>query len=318
MKILIIGCGAWGYTISLLLKEDNRNIIYVYDKNLNKLNSLQNLNFTNLKTIKNFSEIKNLNIEIICLVIPFKSIRETVLEIKDFYKNQIIVNLSKGIERETFKTASMIITEILNTNRIVTLTGPTHTEEVIKKIPSAIISASNDIKLAKKIQKIFNRNYFRVYTSEDIIGAEVGGAVKNVMAIASGISDGLGYGTNTKSALLTRGMNEILKLSSIYNCDKNTFFGLSGFGDLMTTCFSKFSRNRNFGELIGKGLCVSAALEKIKQIVEGYYTSKTLEQIKNKYKLSLPISDEVYKILFENKSPFISVNSLMTRKLRKE
>jgi glycerol-3-phosphate dehydrogenase (NAD(P)+) len=312
MKILIIGCGAWGNTIANLLSEDKKNIIYVYDKDIKKTESLRKEN------IYIYNDDLNVQINIIILAVPFKYLRETILKIKKIYDEQIIINLSKGIEQKTFKTASMIIEEILPDSKIVNLSGPTHAEEVFRKIPSAIISASKNIGTAVKIQDIFNRKYFRVYTSTDIIGTELGGAVKNVIGIAAGISDGLGYGINTKSALLTRGITEIVRLSKVYECMPQTFSGLSGIGDLMTTCFSNYSRNRNFGEYIGKGISVETAIKKVEQVVEGYYSAKTLKQISSKYKIDLPISKEVYNVIYLNKSPEKSVLNLMTRILKKE
>ncbi|HOK40418.1 MAG TPA: NAD(P)H-dependent glycerol-3-phosphate dehydrogenase [bacterium] len=318
MKILVIGCGAWGKTIIKLLLENKTNFIYVYDINIEQIKNIEKKNKNKIVILQSLSEILNLSFDLILLIIPFKFLRETIIQIKPFYKEQIVVNLSKGIEHKYFLTGSMIVENILKTDKIVSLTGPTHTEEVEKKIPSAVVAASKNINYAKQIQRLFNRDYFRVYTTTDIIGAELGGAVKNVIALAAGISDGLGFGTNTKAALLTRGIYEIVKLSKIFNCQIQTFYGLSGIGDLMTTAFSKYSRNRNFGELIGKGYSVDDALKKIKQVVEGYYTVKTIKQISQKYKIEFPISNEVYKILYENKEPYISVKALMTRKLKNE
>lgn len=315
MKILIIGCGAWGSTVALLLSENKKNNIFVYDNDKKKILAFSKKSPNNISITNNINSIKT---EVIILAVPFKYLRETLNELRENYTNQIIINLSKGIEQTSFKTASMLIEEILETNKIVNLTGPTHAEEVSQKIPSAIISSSKNIKLAEKIQKLFNRNYFRVYTSNDIIGTELGGAVKNVFGVAAGISDGLGFGINTKSALLTRGISEMVKLKNIYECKINTFSGLSGIGDIMTTCFSKYSRNRNFGEYIGKGILVTTAIEKVKQVVEGYYTVKTMNQISNKHKIDLPISNEVYKIIYKNKNPQESVLNLMTRILKKE
>lgn len=315
MKFLVIGCGAWGSTVAVLLSENKNNQIFVYDNNQQKLLDLQKLNIENIFSVNSLNEVKT---DAVILAVPFKILSSTVKSIQKFYKSQVIINLSKGIEQKTFKTASMIIEDTLNNPKVVNLSGPTHAEEVAKKIPTAIISASNNIRLAAKIQKIFNRKYFRVYTSDDIVGTELGGALKNVIGIAAGISDGLGFGTNTKSALLTRGINEMLKLKRVFNCNIHTFSGLSGFGDLMTTCFSFYSRNRNFGEFIGKGFKTNDALEKIKQVVEGYYTVKTMHQISLKYNIDLPISNEVYKIVYKNKSPEKSVLNLMTRILKKE
>ena len=230
----------------------------------------------------------------------------------------IFVTVSKGIENDTLKRMSEIIGEVLKPERIAVLSGPSHAEETARGIPTSVVAASKNSEDAKFVQKLFNSNTFRVYTNSDVVGVELGGALKNVIAIAAGISDGLGFGDNSKAALMTRGIAEMMRLGIALGGSAKTFSGLSGIGDLITTCISRHSRNRNFGEMIGKGLSVEEALKSTEMVVEGYRTTKSVHQICEKSNVQMPIAQEVYKVLYEGKKPLKAVSDLMMRDLKAE
>ena len=326
-NIFIIGSGSWGTTIAHHLDNLNHKVTlcsrnlsttkYMMDKE-----KLKKISFS--KKI-NRIQIKNRNIEnieladIICIAVPSNEIRniKSLLPIKS---KAIILNLSKGIEAESLKTISQILFEknFINKNLISTLSGPTHAEEIIFEVPSAIVVSSYSNETSKLIQKVFNGNNLRVYRNDDMIGVELGGSLKNIIAIASGISDGLGFGDNSKAAIVTRGCKEITKLGVKLGAKESTFNGLSGIGDLMVTCFSNHSRNRFVGERIGKGEKVKDIIEKMSMVSEGINTSKAVYKLSKKYKIELPICESVYKILFENLDPLNAVKNLINRNLSSE
>lgn len=230
----------------------------------------------------------------------------------------IFVSVSKGIENDTLKRMSQIIAEVLGPKRLAVLSGPSHAEETVRGIPTSVVVASKDHDDAKKVQKLFSSPTFRVYSSTDVVGVELGGALKNVIAIAAGISDGLGFGDNSKAALMTRGIAEMMRLGVALGGHAKTFSGLSGIGDLITTCISRHSRNRNFGEMVGKGLSAQEALGATEMVVEGYRTAKSVHQIFKKSDVQMPIAEEVYKVLYEGKKPLKAVEDLMMRDLKAE
>ena len=214
---------------------------------------------------------------------------------------------------------SEVINDVLNNQvKIVTLSGPSHAEEVVDRNPTAVVSASEDISLAKYVQDLFSTNKFRVYTNSDIKGVEIGGSAKNVIAIAAGFCDGAGYGDNTKSALITRGINEISKLGKKLGAKAETFFGLTGIGDLIVTCDSVHSRNRRLGELVGRGENLSNILSRSHMVAEGVKTSHSINNLRSKLNIEMPICDSVYRVLYENTNPIKEVDDLMTRDLKPE
>ena len=231
-----------------------------------------------------------------------------------------IVSVAKGIEQTTLKRPSEIVKEVLDypNDKIAVLSGPSHAEEVARQKPASVVVASSNKKLARDLQAIFSNEYFRVYTQDDVVGVETAAAVKNIIAIAAGICDGLGLGDNAKSALLTRGMVEISRLGQALGGKKNTFFGLAGIGDLITTCISPHGRNRSVGVRIGKGETLTQILKSMQQVAEGVWTTKAVMKVIKKYKVEMPITQEVYKILFEDKDPMKAVYTLMTRKPKTE
>ena len=230
-----------------------------------------------------------------------------------------IINIVKGIENHSLMTMSEVINDVLNNQvKIITLSGPSHAEEVVDRNPTAVVSASEDISLAKYVQDLFSTNKFRVYTNNDIKGVEIGGSAKNVIAIAAGFCDGAGYGDNTKSALITRGINEISKLGKKLGAKAETFFGLTGIGDLIVTCDSVHSRNRRLGELVGRGENLSNILSQSHMVAEGVKTAHSIYNLRSKLNIEMPICDSVYRVLYENTNPIKEVDDLMTRDLKPE
>lgn len=326
MNIGILGAGTFGVALAKLLDfKGYKVIIYSHSKDkceeLNRTHihpKFKDIVLSNSIIFSNDLKEVVSNKEIIIFALPSITIREYSKKIKPYINDsQIIVDVSKGIEEESLLTLSEVINSELN-NRVVTLSGPTHAEELIKDLPTTIVSANKDIELAKQIQEIFNTNYLRVYTNTDQRGIEICGALKNIMAIASGISDGLGYGDNAKAAIITRGLQEIKRLGYKMGCKEETFFGLAGVGDLIVTCTSNNSRNHNFGYLIGKGKNKDEALKEIGMVVEGLNTLPAAIKLTNKYKVEMPIIEGVNKIINENLNPKVAVDALFNRDLKSE
>lgn len=321
-KITVIGAGTWGLALASLL-HSNGNKICVWSalqdevemlkkdykhKNLPELDIPKEIFFTG-----NLQEAMK-EAEILILAVPSIFIRKTAAQMKEFYKSgQIIVNVAKGIEEKTNMTLIEQIEEEIPNANVVVLSGPSHAEEVAKKLPTTCVVGAKDLETAKLIQSIFMNAVFRVYTSPDIIGIEIGGALKNVIALAAGIADGLGYGDNTKAALITRGMAEIARLGMKMGGKSQSFYGLSGIGDLIVTCASIHSRNRRAGVLIGQGCSMEEAMKEVKMVVEGVYSAKAAKALANKYGVEMPIINEVNEVLFNNKNPKIAVDTLMLR-----
>ena len=228
------------------------------------------------------------------------------------------VSVVKGIEEKSLKRMSEVAIEVLGDVELAVLSGPSIAPEVARGIPTAVVVASADEIFARKTSDIFRAERFRVYTSKDLAGIELGGALKNIIAIASGIADGLGFGANTKAALLTRGLAEMTRLGCAMGASRETFQGLSGLGDMITTCVSSEGRNHRFGQEIGKGNKPELLLKKSVMEIEGAWTSRAAIQLGKKYNIELPITQQVYSVLFENKSPLIAVNELMTREPKAE
>ena len=329
-KILVLGCGTWGSAIAQSL-SNNAHLVTMWHYNKDKL---LNFNTTRIHpNLLNFTFNSNINFdynlenslsdsEIVVIATPSSSVRDIVSKINPYLKdNQIIVNTAKGLEAKSLLRMSEVISEeatITNFDNIVSLYGPSHAEEVINEQPTTLVSASKHIKLAEKIQSIFSSDILRVYTNKDIIGVELGGSLKNVIAIATGICDGIGFGDNAKAALITRGMAEIIRLGEKMGALASTFSGLSGVGDLIATCLSKHSRNRYVGESIGEGKTLDEVLNSMEMIAEGVNTAKVINDLSIKYDVDMPISNAVYKILFNNDDPKKMVTDLMNRDLVQE
>ena len=326
-KITFLGGGSFGTALAVLLAEKN-NIVNIYNRDKNVVNEI-NIKRTNEKYMKDliipsgvtaFNNIEEAieGADYIVLSVPSHVIRSMCKLLKGKISKDIpIISIAKGIEEDSDKRLSVVIEEELD-NPIVILSGPSHAEEVVMKLPTTIVSTSKDMKYATDVQDLFMTSYFRVYTNDDIIGVEVGGAVKNIIALAAGVIDGLGYGDNTKAALLTRGMKEITRVGIALGGRIETFYGLTGMGDLIVTCTSMHSRNRRAGFLIGKGMTIEEALKEVGMVVEGVKACRAFYQLKEKISISMPITDGLYKGLFEGKDPKVIIDELMNRDKKSE
>lgn len=327
-EVTFLGGGSFGTALSTMLGKNSINV-KLWDRDPSLVQSI-NINRENKKYLPNIkipSKVRAYeNIEeaigssnFIVLSVPSHVVRTLCRQINKFVsKEQIIVCIAKGIEEDTQKILSKVIEEELPRNSVVMLSGPSHAEEVALDIPTAVVAASKHKKDAEKVQDLFMTSTFRVYTNTDLIGVEIGGAVKNIIALASGISDGIGYGDNAKAALMTRGMHEIIKIGTMLGGKKETFSGLTGIGDLIVTCTSMHSRNRRAGILIGQGMPVDEAINKIGMVVEGIIACKAFYKLKEKVGVSMPITDVLYHVLFEGKDPKEAVYELMSRDKKDE
>ena len=328
-KISFLGCGSWGGALGLVLSKQGVPIT-IWHRNQKIIDSLA-LNkphylLPSLKFPDNVQFTSNIEkavhkAEIIILATPSQAIRNIIKSCKKYMdEKQIIVNVAKGIETDTLMTASEVIKDVIGkmSINIVTLSGPSHAEEVIKRYPTALVAASSNVRVSEKIQKLFSNEKLRVYVNDDIRGVELGGSLKNVIAIASGIAEGIGYADNTKAALVTRGLAEVARLGSAMGGLYKTFSGLSGIGDLMVTCYSKYSRNRFVGEEIGRGNTLESVLDGMTMVAEGVKTTESVYRLSKKYTVPMPISHAVYDILFKNKNPKIAIEELMARELNEE
>ncbi len=331
MNIAVLGAGGWGTTLSILL-HDNGHKVTLYEHKPDYADFLRSkrVNEIYLPDIKIPEAIQitsNLNEAVknkhfIVLAIPTQYLR-SIIEKIDFgiIKNSVLVNVAKGIEISTLKRVSEIIKDVfpeMDELKISTLSGPSHAEEVARKIPTAVVVGCKSIETAKFVQNEFMNPYFRVYATTDIVGVELGGSLKNVIAIGAGICDGAGFGDNTKAAIMTRGIAEISRLGIALGAKPETFSGLSGMGDLIVTCMSKYSRNRFVGEQIGKGRKLKDILSQMEMVAEGVTTAKSVYQLAQKVSVEVPICVEVYKILYEDKDPILATTDLMTRRPKEE
>lgn len=257
--------------------------------------------------------------DFIVFAIPSQYLRAVLFQLKGIdLSKKIVVSVTKGIEKKTLLRPSEIIEQVLGKVHLAVLSGPSHAEEVVRNIPTLVVAASVEKKTAELVQETFRDLRFRIYVQTDVIGVELGAALKNVVAIAAGVCDGLGFGSNTKAALLTRGLLEITHLGVRMGASPNTFFGLSGLGDLITTSISEYGRNRKVGELLGKGVPIQKILGGMDMVAEGVETAQSAVDLAKKYKIEIPIVTEVYKMVFEGKKPADSLESLMLREAREE
>ena len=329
MKISVLGAGSWGTTLACLLSDNGHDVyLWEFDSEMaKKLDKERKLPFIGGEVPKNIKISSDLNIinktEAVVFVVPSHFLRSTLASIKNLkieISDKLIISATKGIENESFLRCSQVIEEFYPKlkDKVVALSGPTHAEEVSKKIPTAIISASKDKENAIKCRDVFINNYFRVYTSDDIVSVELGASLKNVFAVACGIIDGLSFGDNTKAAIVSRGITELVKFGIALGGKEQTFYGLSGVGDLIVTCFSKHSRNRRLGELLASGKTLAQAEKELKMVAEGVKTAVSAYNLGKKLKIEIPIIDEIYSVLFENKKPQQAVYDLMTRTPKSE
>jgi len=327
-NITVLGDGAWATTLAIILSDNGHDVVVwsVFPEYLDELDKKR----VNKKYLPDISIPKKIKFEkdinkavsfsnIIIDAIPSKFYREVLKKVDCNVDNKIFVNVSKGIEQGTLKRMTEIITEEFGKKvKTCVLSGPTIASEVARKMPAIIVSASNFSEVAKKIQNIFFNDYFRVYTSTDPIGVELGGPLKNIIAIVAGISDGLGFGANTKAAILARGLVEVERLGRAMGAKTKTFYGIAGLGDLSTTCISQESRNRIFGEKLGKAEKIEDILNSTNSIVEGATTTKAVYELSKKMKIDMPITEQVYMILYKNKEPKKALIDLMQRSKKEE
>jgi len=330
MKISILGDGGWGTTLSILLfckgfdvtlwSVSKEYAAYLDKKRINK----KFLPIVSIpRQIKITADLREAvkGKDLLILAVPSQYVRQVLRKIRltDLLnKDALFVSATKGIEVKTLKRMSEVVHEELGNLKFAVLSGPTVAQEVINGIPTTAVIASRDTGVRKTLQNIFMTERFRIYTNDDVIGVELGGSLKNIIAIACGISDGLGFGTNTKAAILARGLTEISRLGQAMGAKAHTFSGISGLGDLVTTCISPYSRNRFVGEQIGKGKSLKEIINHMQMVAEGVATTKSAYVLSLKYKVEMPITEEVYSVLYKNKSPFKAVRSLMTREGKEE
>ena len=322
-EIGIIGAGSWGIALAWLLHNNGHNVqvwsiledeiqmLKTKHEHVDKLPGVklpEDMKFTT--DLKEAVEGK----EILVLAVPSPFTRSTAKSMKEYVKEgQIIVNVAKGIEEATLMTLTQIIEQEIRCATVAALSGPSHAEEVGKGLPTTCVVGTHKKETAERLQVIFMSDVFRVYTSPDLIGMEVGASLKNVIALAAGIADGLGCGDNTKAALITRGIAEISRLGIAMGGKAETFAGLTGIGDLIVTCASVHSRNRRAGVLIGKGYTMQQAMEEVKMVVEGVYSTKAAVALGKKYNISLPIIEQVNEVLFNGKKATEALKDLMIR-----
>lgn len=327
MKITVIGAGTWGTALSLVLCRNHHDTI-LYGRNQEEIKGMRRtgqhrhlpgvtLPETLCFSSELFSALRER--ELVVMAVPSIAVRETARKIRALLSpGCIVLSVAKGIEEETLYSMSQILKEELPEQEIAALSGPSHAEEVAKSLPTAICVSAVKLSVAERVQDIFMEENFRVYLCPDLEGMELGGAMKNVIALAAGISDGLQFGDNTRAALMTRGISEIAHLGVKMDCRMETFAGLSGIGDLMVTCSSAHSRNHETGVLLARGCSYPEAVAAIGQTVEGVYAARSAIRLAEYYHTEMPIAQEVYRVLFEGKDPRQAVTDLMLREKRIE
>ena len=324
----VLGAGSWGTALSVLLSDNGHQVtVWSIDENeVNMLNEKREheLKLPGVKLPDDMVITGNMRSAIqgkdfLVLAVPSPFTRSTARKMSPMVaEGQIIVDVAKGIEESTLMTLSRQIEQEIPQADVAVLSGPSHAEEVGRRLPTTCVIGAKTRKTAEYLQSMFISNVFRVYTSPDILGIELGGSLKNVIALAAGIVDGLGYGDNTKAALITRGIAEIARLGVKMGGKIESFTGLTGIGDLIVTCASVHSRNRKAGYLIGQGMSMQEAMDEVKMVVEGVYSAKAAAKLAKEYDVSMPIVEEVNAVLFEGKSPAEAVNDLMMRESRSE
>lgn len=322
-EIGMIGAGSWGTALTWLLTNNGHHVtvwsaldaeIEMLKKDREQKSKLPGVILSEDTRFTTDLKAAVEGRDLLVLAVPSPFTRSTAARLKDVVEDgQIIVNVAKGIEENTLMTLSQIIEEEVPQAEVAVLSGPSHAEEVGKGLPTVIVAGAKHKETAEYIQNIFMNEVFRVYASPDVLGIEVGAALKNVVALAAGIADGLGYGDNTKAALITRGITEIARLGIKMGGHFETFCGLSGIGDLIVTCASMHSRNRRAGILIGKGYTMEEAMDEVKMVVEGVYSAKAAMTLAEKYEVQLPIIEQVNEVLFHGKAAAQAVNDLMLR-----
>lgn len=327
-KVSVLGAGSWGIALARVLASNGHHVtvwsalkdeITMLNEKREHITKLPGVKLPDEMIFTESLQDAMTGRELLVLAVPSSFVRKTSSMMKEFYQSgQVIVNVAKGIEEATLMTMSEIISDEIKDAKVAVLSGPSHAEEVGRGIPTTIVAGAIEKDTAEFVQNLFMNDVFRVYTSPDVVGIEIGAALKNVVALAAGIADGLGYGDNTKAALITRGMAEITRLGIAMGGEAETFYGLSGIGDLIVTCASMHSRNRRAGILIGQGKTMDEAMAEVKMVVEGVYSAKAAKKLADKYQVSMPIVESVNAVLFDGESATTRVRELMLRDKKSE
>lgn len=328
MNLTFLGSGSFGTALAVIFSNYDFKI-KMFDRNLDIVNGINNERrniryLTNIKISDKVYATCDINeavkdSDIIFFALPSVAIGEIAKKIRDSISSKsIIVCLSKGIERSTYRRLSQVLEDEIPNNPIVVLSGPSHAEEIAMKKPTAMVATSKDMKYAKLIQDVLSNDVLRIYTNPDIIGVEIGGAMKNIIALGIGIVSGMGYGDNSSAAIITRSLHDIIKIGVNFGAKVETFFGLTGIGDLMVTCLSEHSRNRKCGFLIGQGMKLNEAVEQIGMVVEGVNACKVFYEMGKEKNIELPIIDALYNVLFNDQDPHSIENKLMSRDKKDE
>ena len=322
-KVSVIGAGSWGTALAILLEKNGHEVTLwshreeeakELAKSREHKSKLPGVQIPERIEITGNLESALQAKDVLVFAVPSVAVRSTAKKVAPYVKKgQLIVNVAKGIEETTLMTLTDIIEEEIPGAKGCVLSGPSQAEEVSRGLPTTCVVGAKDKETAEFLQNVFMSPVFRVYISPDILGIELGGALKNVIALAAGTADGLGYGDNTKAALITRGITEIARLGIAMGAKADTFYGLSGIGDLIVTCASKHSRNRKAGYLMGQGRSMQQAMDEVNMVVEGVYSAKAGLALSQKYKVEMPIIEQVNKVLFEGKAPAAAVKELMVR-----
>lgn len=322
MNISVLGAGSWGIALTVLLAHNGHKVsVWSIDENEIKMLKEHREHMTKLPSIKIDESVTFTtdaaesvkDAEIIVMAVPSPFVRNTAKTIAPYVNKPVIVNVSKGIEEDTLMVLTDVILSEIPDAKMGVLSGPSHAEEVGKLLPTTIVAGATDKDTALLIQDTFMCDVFRVYTSPDVIGIELGGALKNVIALAAGVADGLGCGDNAKAAIITRGISEITRLGVAMGGRAETFAGLSGIGDLIVTCASEHSRNRRAGVLMGQGKSYKEAMEEVQMVVEGVYSAKAAFRLSKKYGIEMPLIEMVNRVLFEDLDTTEAMNQLLTR-----
>ncbi len=324
-KIVILGSGGWGMALGLVAFRTGHEVTLwsPFEAEVESLSKTRRndklLRGVQLpKEIKITSDISvSKDADVTIIATPSFAVAETAKKLREIGKTGIVVNVAKGFENGTKLRLSQVIERELPEAQVVVLSGPSHAEEVALNIPTSLVSASKNKAAAKFVQEIFSDTALRIYTSDDLIGVELGGALKNIIAVAAGFCDGIGLGDNTKAALITRGAAEIARLGVTMGAKEHTFLGLAGIGDLIVTCTSRHSRNCRFGDLVGKGISVKEALKTV-GTVEGYYATKLAYELANEYDVEMPITEQCHRVLYEDMDIRLAVENLMNRPMAQE
>lgn len=328
MKISVLGAGGWGTALALVL-SGNDHAVTLWARNEDSIAQMRRTRINSAylpgvvipETINLTHDASEANAaDMLVIAIPTQFIRPAFVDYGFDAEGKIVVSTSKGIERGTLMRVSEVLKDAagIEMKNFAALTGPSHAEEVARTLPTTVVAASENEDIAKLVQRSFTRSTFRVYHSTDVIGAELGGAVKNVIAISAGIVDGLGMGDNTKAALITRGLAEITRLGIALGAQPMTFSGLSGLGDLIVTCASRHSRNRSVGEQLAKGKTLEQIHREMQQVAEGVFSSESVYALSKKIGVEMPIAHKVYEVLFEDKPAPQAMYELMTREMKPE